>query len=374
MILKSGESLEVEVLDFNQKEYRVIHHFSKGIKEEKTIPAEDVLKVKKGSALDDEEYEKLEAYLPVPDGKGEEYYTLLIEERFEAFLEDFPNSDLRSRVKQDIKDLKEEREQVASGAMKYKGKFITEADVEDQLFDFQAEQVRGRVMAALDDKKILTALREYEGFRDGYINSKAYLKTAKSMNDTLKALLVLLEKKIASPDVEPDEKFYNSLGFNEEQRVKQEYADKKKRMEEKIAQDEENGEVWVSIDFSSPSGMEKTKSLVEDRIKELDEWSASEKIDGGSLYNAAFLAIKVEDIEGAKLAIEEFSAAAPPEVLVSYLNDKVSSLEREIEARENATEEEVAEEDSSEASEEAAVEGEEVVEPEVDPISVEELQ
>lgn len=378
MILKSGETLEVEVLDFNEKEYRVIHHFTKGIKEEKTIPAEDVLKVKEGSMLDDAEYEHLQSYLPVPDGKKERYYTHLIEERFEAFLEDFPDSDFFRKVKADIKELKNEREQVTSGAMKYKGQFITEEDVEDQLFDFRAEQIRGRVMSALDNKKILTALREYEGFREGYVNSKAYLKTAKSVNDTLKAFHALLGKKIASPDVEPDEKFYNSLSFNEAQRVKQEFADKKKRIADKIEQDEANGEVWLSIDFSSPSGMEKTKTLVEDRMKELDEWSVSEKIDAGTFYNAAYLAIKVEDLEGAKAAIEEFSSASPPEVLVSYLNNKVSSLEREIKARENATVEEVVPEGGaevvSEEGGESASEDEVAVEPEVAPISVEELQ
>lgn len=330
--MKDGTILNVEVLEVNADSYSVIQYYSKSIKEKKTISIDDVMKWEKGTTLDKKDYAKLIELSNVPDGKSEEYYEIIIKKQFEKFIIDHPSSMKKKSVKEMIDALRAEQAQIAAGNIKLNGKFISIESTKSQLFDIEAGKKVSALKELLEKKKILTALRVYEGIREGYLNSNAFSEIAEQVKETLVSLDNLLKKKALSPDAPPSEDVLKSLSINEARRLTSEYESNRAKIENKIQRDLRNKEIWVTIDLADISSIRKSQTLTKARIKELELLISGGIQDGGTMYTSLIEALENRQADQSKKILAQFKAIKPPSKLLEELNAQVRILKEELQA------------------------------------------
>lgn len=328
MILKNGERLEVEVISKNEKEYVVNHFFSKGIKQKRVVPVAEVHDVRKGSILADKEYEKLQAFLPVPDGKTVDYYDALIDDKFVEFAERYPDFTKENELKATIESLKKERAMVQEGKIKKGGKFISPSDFDDRFYDYEADQIADRISNFLTGEKrsVIKGLREYDVLTSDFLHSGAYGRTVPLVEEILGQFKSLLENKIANPDKGIDKEFLKTLSAEEAVRVETQLKENMMKAMEKIEQEKQRGEKWLSVDFTNPDQMKQTVKLVDQRLNEISEWKESEKIDGGKLYTDAYNAMEAGNKELSMTALEDFKDISPSDLVLQKLQKKFDEL------------------------------------------------
>lgn len=335
IVLTSGEKIEAVDIVKGAQGYEVTRLIGKGIRDHMVIPFEDVVKVIKGGGEDAADFEKLDALFPVDNGKDLKYYNDLLDKYFYAFEDKHPKSPLLEKAKKIRKQVEEERDLIESGSIKFEGEFISAGELEGTLMDFRAKQYVDEVRAHLKNGKRLSAFRAYTPLRDGYMHTNAFKSLSKEIAKAFLVYQSLLEEKIAKPDAKPTEKFLAGLGFNEARRIESGYVLKRKKLEALMVEEKERGEAWITVDTENPASMHKALKFTELHLKELDDWSQSPFVDGGQLYSLAYLAIQQGNVDGASVAIEAYKKIKPPQELLDKLTDAFSSLEEEIEEKEN---------------------------------------
>ncbi len=101
------------------------------------------------------------------------------------FLSQFPNSTHATEVKRRLEEITRERDMVASGSVRFEGKWYSAAQAKRRAFDFRAYPFFTEIARARAARNFPLVLKHWQSFEGQYFGSTY---TAKTLNETVVAL------------------------------------------------------------------------------------------------------------------------------------------------------------------------------------------
>ena len=327
VFLKSGETIECKVLRQDDSGVLIKYHLSRGIIDEKTIPAAEISKVLK-TTPDQKAYGELKALFPTPDLMSVEEYNEMIEREFSHFLKNFPESDYRKEVKKLLAELQTERNFVAAGQRKIDSKWISPAEYKRKEYTIEARLAQKEIDLLIGKRAYRKALLKFQELEDSYEMSIAYPEAVVSALSALNSYEAEIDGHLSRHAliVKQREQGIKLVDFPRRAKIEQAIKDEIARYEATRKQETEEALKWMTIYPHDLKGLEDEKATIREERERLSNIDLK-TLRATSVHIAkAFEHFADQEFFKATAAISKASAAGADDQLITKLKEKMGDI------------------------------------------------
>lgn len=324
--LRDGRELEGVVMSEEGDDYVVMVQVTKTIRDQRRIPKKDVLEIV-GEKKDETAYEDLEDLVPAPDGLEVSDYDARIS-KLEDFAKEFPESSLIRKVEPMMKTLEEEREIVAAGGVKFEGKMLSAEERTSAAFTLDSRIVAAEMEDAIESGRRTDALRAWDRLQKEFPTSRAYRDSIPAIQKVMQRQLAAVNKELDTLDRRLEEQATNleRVPVKDRARAREAIEARATAYLRKVAQEEEAGERWISLDPFQKTQLSKVKSLLESELRRLENLDTLQLPDGDAAWSEAWATLSGSPSdEEAREAFSSAREARLPEKYLDMLEAKMPS-------------------------------------------------
>ncbi|RYD46987.1 MAG: hypothetical protein EOP85_06335 [Verrucomicrobiaceae bacterium] len=325
--LKDGTTLEATILKEDPESYYLEVQVTKSIKDERTVPKADVVKVTR-ERLDLKAFEPIAKLSPAPDFLKEADYTARIN-TVEKFLKAYPSSTKAKDAAAIAEKLKVERQELASGGIKIGGKIVSKQEYQANAYDFDSRMQEAKIRALIAERQMVPALRLFSEFDKEYRTSLAYGELVPLIKQVIQAHLNEAQEQLASLDARVKERQIGIQRMSSEQRATTEAAIKEQ--DDGIAaafKAEKDAKIlWVTPSPFNKASLEEAVKYSQTELTRISAVKTGLDMDGGRAFRELYNAVH-SDANAAAVAAA-VTAAKTALVPVRY----ITPLEAEAKGR-----------------------------------------
>lgn len=316
--LRDGSEYEGIVVAEEEDEYVVMVQVTKTIRDERRFKKTDVLEIV-GEKKDEKAFEEIKDLVPVPDGLTKEQYESRID-KVEGFLEQFPDSGRLTREAKKIHDtLFEESKVIAAGGVKFDGKLIPASEKAANAYTLDAQMVATELKEHADAGRRVEALRAWDLLQKDYLGSRAFLSALPVIQNVAARQLSAVENELESFDERVAERQESLQRVPERDRDRIESAIQAEGAAylRKVAEEEEKGIRWLSLDPFQEDQLEDAKRLLEREVENLERLDTSRLPQPDTAWSEAWKTLNGNPTR--EEAREAYSSARSAELPERYL-------------------------------------------------------
>lgn len=321
LVMKSGEQLECLVLAEDATNYRVEVKVSASIRDERLIPKDRVLDVKRVAVVPDA-FQKISKYVPTPDLLTVQDYERRMRE-IEKFLQSAPDSSHADQAKGVLATLKQEADEVLAGAMKIHGKMVSAEDYRLDAFDMDARVAEIRIRRLVEVGAYVQALRAFEGFEKDFALSEVRKSLLPRMKQVVRAFVSELEEMQATLDSRLRER---EIGLHRMSTISRRDAEQAIHDEASqlaaINKAEKDAKAnWLTVDAYSKLSIQENLARARREEEKLAATFGQKSADGGRIFRDALRSVRAADKNSASVAasIEMAKLAMLPDRYIALL-------------------------------------------------------
>ena len=321
LVMKSGEQLECLVLAEDATNYRVEVKVSASIRDERLIPKDSVLDVKRVAVVPDA-FQKISKHVPTPDLLTVQDYERRMRE-VEKFLKSAPDSPHADQAKVVLATLMQEANEVLAGAMKIHGKMVSAEDYRLDAFDMDARVAEIRIRRLVEAGAYVQALRAFEGFEKDFALSEVRKSLLPMMKQVVRAFASELEEMHATLDARLRER---EIGLQRMSTISRRDAEQAIRDEASqlaaINKAEKDAKAnWLTVDAYSKVSIQENLARAKREEVKLAATPGQKSADGGRIFRDALRSVRGADKNSASVAasIEMAKSAMLPDRYIALL-------------------------------------------------------
>lgn len=194
--LKDGSVVEGAVLSETAEAYVVEVQVTKSIKDERTIPKSEVVKVAR-ELLDRTAFEELTKFENAPDFSTADDYSVRIT-AFTKFIADFPESIKVFDARKIIEKLKAEVAQIEAGGIKYNGLIIAKEDYLANAYELDSRALLVKIRGSIAKNEIKPALRSFTELDRDFSGTEALTAIGPVISNLIRTYLAEINESISS--------------------------------------------------------------------------------------------------------------------------------------------------------------------------------
>jgi len=320
-VMKSGKEIEGQLLAEDGAVYRVEVKVSSSIKDERAIPKDEVLLVRRSTDVNNE-FAKISKLVPAPDLLNRREY----ERRMgmvEKFLKIKPEPEESNQAREVLAALKREVNEVLNGALKINGKMVAADDYRQDAYDMDARVAEIRIRRTVEAGAYIEALRAYEIFERDFSNSNVYHNLAPLMRQVVRAHVSELDEMLSTLDARIRERDIGLQRMSAIARRDAELAiaDEASQLEATNKAEKDAKAAWMTVDPFLRKSIEEGLSHARKEEAKFAPVAALKEADGGRIFRDALLLVRSADKNSPTVAaaIEMVKAAMLPERYMALL-------------------------------------------------------
>jgi hypothetical protein len=289
--LKDGSVLEGKVLSEDAESYHLEIQVTKTIKDERSVPKADVLKIDREQP-DLTAFQEIEKLVPTPDLLSPADYLQRIAQ-IGKFLKTHPDS---SKVKQAnviLESLKSEAAQITAGGVKVNGEILSPAAYKLNAFELDARVQEARIRDLIARGDHLAALRAFSEFDREYRTTLPYGSLAPMMRQLVQMHVGEAKEQLATlPDrLKARQTGLERMTMEDRQVSARAIAEEEQANEARFKAEKEAKISWVSTSpFHKPS-LEETVRFGTAELARLEAVKPVLGVDGGRAFRDAWRVI-----------------------------------------------------------------------------------
>lgn len=286
--MKDGSSLEAKILKETPESYLLDVQVTKSIREERTVPKADVLKVER-EQLDLKAFVAVEKLVPTPDLLTTDEYAQLIATA-EKFMKDFASSPKTTQAKTILATLKDEAAKVGAGGLKVNGAMVTPAQYEANAYELDAKVQEVKIRSMVRSGRNLEALRAYADFEKDYGNTLPAGDLRPSMTQLMQSYVEGNRELLSSFDERSKKRAAGLAQMTGDDRRATEaaIAEEDANNEAKLKAEKEAKTTWVTVYPYSKASIEESVRFGDTELKRLAAVKPVLGQDAGKAYREAY--------------------------------------------------------------------------------------
>lgn len=290
--LKDGTTLEAAIISETVDSYKLEVQITKSIKDERTIPKADVVKITRLQP-DAKAWEAIAKLIPTPDLLTDEEYGARII-AVEKFLKDHPTSDKATEAKAMLATLKAESTIIASGGVKVKGVIVSPNDYPHNAYDLDARVKEAKIRALVNQGQPLTALREFTVFSADFQNTTSFAALAPLMVQVIKAHMAESEQLLLTLDARSKKRIAGLAQMSPDDRKISENAIKEEdaAIEARLKAEKTGLKNWVTPSPYNKGSLEETVSFGKAELTRIAAVKTALGQDAGKAWRDAWAVIR----------------------------------------------------------------------------------
>jgi hypothetical protein len=331
VVLKDGTTLEGEILEEDENSIRMRYRFRGGVMDTRVIARSDIVDMTV-TEPDQDDYEAMRAAIPspTPDLMTAAEYDELIEGKIRPFLEKHSFSPLAEGATRLAESLMAEKERVLAGDRKIGGEWVESSRYQRLKKRYDAKAGHMVMAERFEARDYLGAMQELERIEKHYEGTSGYADAIALGKQVLPPFAREIQRLIDAQPRAVEDRANGLAAMEPSVRVRAEeaLAGVKKRHEEKLAREKEEGLKWLSYDVLDLRSLEATNKLIADTSKRL---AAIDEADIRA-YAEALERITDEILDRRFLraaeAIVEAQQAGVPERLLGEVKKQLDEMQK----------------------------------------------
>jgi len=314
-VMKSGKEIEGQLLAEDGAVYRVEVKVSSSIKDERVIPKDEVLQVRRSTAVNND-FAKISKLVPVLDLLNSREYERRIRD-VEKFLKIKPEPKESDQARDMLATLKREANEVLNGALKINGKMVGADDYRLDAYDMDARVAEIRIRRMVEAGAYIEALRAYEIFERDFSNSEVHRNLAPLMRQVVRAHVSELDEMLSTLDARIRERGIGLQRMSAIARRDAELAiaDEAAQLEAINKAEKDAKAAWLTVDPFLKKSIEEGLSHARKEEAKFAVVGAQKAADGGRIFRDALLLVRSADKNSPSVAaaLEMVKVAMLPE-------------------------------------------------------------
>ena len=248
IVLKNGDTIEGRILRETDKEYVLEVNVTETIRDEKSIPKEDVESIEKVGD-DVKAFKKIEELTPTPELLEPEGYKARIE-TVEAFIEAYPQSTKTAEATEMLETLKAELEIVGNGGIKFGGEVITPDTYGANAYEYDAAIAKKRIKDDVGRRDLIGALRSFTKYEENFSNASDRDEVVTLIKQVLSAYQTSIDESLASFDSRMEKRTTGLSRMSPEDRAQTQraLAEQDERVKARYDAEKQSPNEWVTPD------------------------------------------------------------------------------------------------------------------------------
>lgn len=290
--LKDGTTLEGTVLSDSGDNYVLEILVTKSIKDERTIPKSDVVKIIREEP-DLKAYEEIAKLVPSAEMLSADDYAQNIN-AVNKFLKTYPKSGKVKKAKDILDTLTSESAQVAAGSVKIGGRMITPSEYQANAYDLDARVQEAKIRQFVSNNQFLPALRLFADFDKEFRNTLSYGALISLMKQVIQAQVDEARQSLLTLDARTKQRALGIERMALNSRKATEAAIKAQDSDiEALYKAEKDARLnWPTTSPFHKASLDDTVKFGEAELKRLEDVKTILGLDGGKAYRELWSAIK----------------------------------------------------------------------------------
>lgn len=293
-IMKDGSKLDATILHEDATTYRLEINFSKGIKDERVVKKEDVVKIER--VLPDQvAFAVISTLTPTPDLLTAEDYGKRIR-AVEKFLNDYRMTAKSKDAQGILATLKGEANEVLAGGIKLNGKIVPATERVTNTYDIDARIQEAKIRRLVNAPQLLQALRAFSEFGNDFRNTKSFHDLVPLMAQVITSYMEEIGQSLATFDARVKERKVGLERMPTADRRITENAirDELAELEARYKKEKDARLGWVTTHpFFKPS-LEETMAFARQELARLAAVKGTAVVDGGRAFREAMALIQAK--------------------------------------------------------------------------------
>ena len=335
--LKNGEVLKGNILAENADSITIEYEVSSGIKDEKTIPRDQIISVAKEDPAD-KAWAELTKSIPTADLLGLADYDTLID-RANGFIRTHASSIKAGQARRLVESLREERNRVAKGDMKLEGTWIAADQYQREKFWFDGRIALRTLAKANQTGRYLEALRQFAMIESNYAGTTILARAIPESTIALKRYAAAVNESLANQPrlAEQRAKRMGTLSPVDRAATEQAQLGEAASFKAKVEAERKAGAKWLSLDPYDAASLKEALVTIEKEITRIAAIDTSNAVTNEALLRQIGQAINEGRMEGAEDLIQKASKTLQGSPYLKTLDDRVKSEIARISAEKKAT-------------------------------------
>ena len=291
IVLQDGTKVEGKILRTTEESCVIQVQVTKSIRDERTIPRSTIRSiVKEDPAV--AAFEAVRNLGSVPELAPKSEYDVRIA-AVEKFLKAYPAATSAADAKTLLAKLKQEREVIAAGGVKFGGKLVSAAEKRADAYEIDAKVAASEIHALAKDGQVTAALRKFTRFDRNFAGSAVYKQNLPALVNMLQTFSAQVSAQAADVPrmIQERKKGLAAMPQADRQRaitlIKEEQADYERRvLAEKAAR-----EPWLSLDPYHAEVLGETSRLLQQEIQRLRTTPPATGDEPGEVYRESWKSV-----------------------------------------------------------------------------------
>jgi len=324
--LKDGTKLEGIILREDEDSYLVEIQVTRTIKDERVIPKEEVLKIRK-IMPDVLEFEEIATFAPAPDMLSADEYTARIR-KVEKFIEDHPSSSHAPKAREILDELKQEANKIIAGGVKLGGNIIPASDYRANRLEIDARIQEAQIRRLTNDGNLLAALRSFLIFEQDFRGTQPYQALKPLIIQAINSYLATISQQAATYDnrIQQREAAIQRMDLSARRATENAIAAENAAMEARYQAEKATRIGWVTADPYFKPALDDTLNFGRQELARLTATGKDPDVDTGAVFRDTLRKVRAtSDATEISAAITEARSSRMPEKYLSILEAAASS-------------------------------------------------
>jgi hypothetical protein len=331
LVMKSGEQLECLVLAEDAASYRVEVRVSASIRDERLIPKDKVLDIKR-AAMATEAFQEISKYVPTPDLLTLQDYERRMHE-VEKFINDTSSSPHTDQAKAMLATLRQEANELLVGATKIHGRMVSAEDFSLDAFDMDARVAEIRIRRLIEAGAFVQALRAFEDFERDFAQSEVLKSLLPTMKQVVRAFASELEEMQSTLDLRLREREIGLQRMSPIPRrdAKQAINDEASQLAAINKAEKDAKANWLTVDAYSKVSIQENLVRAKKQDARLAATVGQKSADGGRIFRDALRSVRAADKNSPSVAasLEMAKLAMLPDRYIALLQAEADAKQSE---------------------------------------------
>lgn len=334
--LKNGDILKGEILAETADSITLEFEVSKGIRDEKQIPRDDIQSITKDDPAD-KAWLVLTRSIPTADLLGPADYDTLID-RTNNFLRSHGTSMKAGQARRLLESLREERARVARGDMKLNGEWISVEQYQREKFWVDGRISLKSMAKAGQAGRYQEALRQYDAIEETYKGTTIHAKAITEVTSILKRYAAAVAEAIANQPglAEQRAKRLATLTPGDRVMTEQAQADEAAALKAKIDAEMKTGSKWITLDAYSQESLTAASQTISKELARLATIDTSDATGCEALLRQIDQAVQEGRLDSAVNLVQKAPGSLKGSPYLKTLEERVKSEVSRINAENKA--------------------------------------
>jgi hypothetical protein len=300
ILLKDGTQIDGRILSQDDQNYVIEVQVTRSIKDEKTIPKSDVVKVEQETP-DLKDFAQIAALIPVPDMLAADQYNARVKV-VEKFLNQYPASSKAAQAKSILKTLKDEANEILAGGIKIGGNIIPPAEYRSNALEIDARGQEAIIRGLIQKSDDLAALRAFLSFERDFKGTASHTALLPLISQALTRYTSEVQAMLAGyPQRIKDREAGLTRMQVDDRRTTQAAIAEELALAERQFKAEKDARIgWVTLQPYVKSTMDETLNFGKQEATRIQSSIRQAPADTGKAYREALLAIQSASEPGAR--------------------------------------------------------------------------